>query len=766
MLVALAVGLVAGPRGVPIVPAAMGAVGAAAAAWLAARDARSGRAVLLMTAACLCAGAAWGAARTDATDVPQLRRAGEVRGTVVLDQPPAVSAHGVRAQVITRGLAGAAPPDGTRLLLDLPSGTPLPQVGYVVRVSGVVGPAAQAGAPDWWVAWLRRQRIAGRIRARGWQMVGTRGGPAGARDALRRWAGDNVAAGLTGDTAAIVRGMALGGGLGLSEDAAQQMRDAGLWHLLAVSGQNVAVVGIGMAALLGAFGMSRRSRLLGMGAAMAAYCLACDGGASVVRAGLMGGLALAADLGGAPRLRWHALLLALVVMLASDPLSVGDPGLQLSFAAVCGLFVIAPPLARWLRGWLPGPVADLVAQSGGAGLATAPVLASGFGSLSTVGLLANLVAVPVAGPVVVVALVATVGHWLWAPVGVALSWLAALGAWVVMAVARAASAIPGAVVPMPAWAAVPLAALAAAPPIVWWWLRRVPDASSARWRPPAPARVLRVGAVGAALSVLVAVVGTPACGGTDTPPGPALRVLDVGQGSAALLRDGARGEVLIDAGPPGDSPPVLDALARAGVSRIAVIVISHGAIDHSGGAIAVMDAMPVGRVVLPEPDRQSPAIRAVASAASGRGIVVTWASAGTQVTAGAWTARVIGPGPDDARSPEPNDRSLVVLAEAGAFGAILPGDAEGNVLRDLPLPRVPVLVVSHHGSEDPAIGPVLRRVHPVVGVISAGAGNQFGHPRAQVLQALGDVGADVQRTDEGGDVDLRASDQGIVVRRG
>jgi len=481
MLVSLAAGLVVGPHGVPVVPFAVGAVAMALAGGLMVRGAQAAGAIALIATACLLAGGAWASARVHVTDVAPLSRWGHVQGTVVVDQWPSATRHSVRAQVVADGLWGSAAPGmGTRLLLDLPSGTRPPEVGDVIRVSGTIGPAAQGRAPDWWLAWLRRQHIAGRVKASGWTLAGTRGGLAGDRDALRRWAGRNVAAGLSGDIAAIVRGMALGGGMGMSEDTSQRMRDAGLWHLLAVSGQNVAVVGIGMAALLGAAGASRRSRLLGMGVAMGAYCLACDGGASVARAGLMGGLALAADLGGAPRLRWHALLLALAVLLAWDPLSVDDPGLQLSFAAVCGLFVIAPPVGRWLRGWFPAPVADLVAQSAGAGLATAPVLASGFGNLSTVGLLANLIAVPVAGPVVVIALVGTVANAIWAPLGVMLAMVAAVGAWIVLLVARVASSIPGAVVPMPGWAAVPLSLVAGLPPTLWWWLRRVPGVTSLR----------------------------------------------------------------------------------------------------------------------------------------------------------------------------------------------------------------------------------------------------------------------------------------------
>lgn len=769
MLCALAAGLLVGPHGVPVAWAAMGAAGCGCCAAIAVRERHAGAATALLVAACLMAGSAWGAARVQVTDVAPMHQLGGASGTVVVDTPPAITTYGSRAQVLVNHLSGSvALPPGTRLLLDLPSGAPVPQVGFILKLSGALAPAAEPGAPAWWPAYLRRQHVAGRLRAHSWTQVGVRGGPMGARDALRRWAGDNVAAGLSGDLEAIVRGMALGGGAGLTDDTAQQMRDAGLWHLLAVSGQNVAVVGIGMAAMLGAAGVSRRSRLLASGAAMAAYCLACDGGASVARAGLMGAVALMADLGGRPRARWYALMLVLVVLLALDPLSADDPGLQLSFAAVAGLFAIAPPLAAWLRGLMPGRFADLMAQSGAAGLATAPVLASGFGRISTVGLVANLVAVPVAGPVVVVALLGTVAHSVWGPLGVWLAWVAAMGAGVVMLVARVTAAIPGAVVTVPGWGVVPLVLMAGAPVLVWAWLRRAPQAAAGSgWGMPGRAPGLRAGLIGLTGVTVIAAAGLPGCTGPAVlSAGPALRVLDIGQGSAAVLRDGARADVLVDCGPPGEPPPVIDALARAGMDSVGVIIISHGALDHAGGATAVMDAMPVGRVLLPDPDHDAPLVREVAAYAMAHGVPVTWASAGSEVSMGPWSAQVIGPGPDDARSAEANDRSLVVLARAAGLSALLPGDAEGNVLRDLSLPPTPVLVVSHHGSEDPAIPPVLAHLRPVVAVVSSGASNHYGHPRAQVLAALANAGAGVLRTDSGGDVDVRAGQGGIVVRRG
>src|SRR5439155_1365674 len=91
---------------------------------------------------------------------------------------------------------------------------------------------------------------------------------------------------------------------------------------------------------------------------------------SAVVVGRRGGLA---GLRSGARERWYVLLAGLAGLLAAQPRSLGDPGLQLSFGAVVGLFAVAPPLAAWLRGWLPARLAELAGLTLGAGLATAPV---------------------------------------------------------------------------------------------------------------------------------------------------------------------------------------------------------------------------------------------------------------------------------------------------------------------------------------------------------------------------------------------------------
>jgi competence protein ComEC len=760
----LATALVAGG---PVAAVAAGAGCAAGGAAVAIHRGRARAAMACLAVAAGLAGLAWGTARLAATAAPRLDLPARVDGVVTVDAPAAPTPFGdlrARARVERLSLEGGGEvPRGTRILLDLPPDR-APHLGARLRVRGRLRPAASSASPGWWRRWLERQAVAGRLRPEAATAVGRRGGVAGARDRWREWAGMHAGAGLSGDRRALVRGMALGGGSGLSEDAARAFRDAGLWHLLAVSGQNVAVVALATLALLTALGVPRRAAVAASGVVMLAYCLACDGGASVARAGIVGGLGLLAELRSAPRERWYLVLAGLAVLLAQGPRALGDPGLQLSFAAVAGLLALGPPLAAWARGWLPGRIADLAAMAAAAGLATAPVLVWQFGRLSLAGLVLNVVAVPLAAPVVVLALAGLGAGALLPAAGVALAWLAGLGAWALMVAARAAAAVPGAAVDLPPGAA----PLLLVPPLAVVVVARAlrPGAAPVRAR---LRRLAPLGALGAALALGGWALGRPG----PAPPWPAtpeVTALDIGQGDAILLRSPEGGAALVDTGPPATegAAPVIRALRREGVRRLDVLALTHDSLDHVGGAPEVLARLPVGVMTLPPEPQEGwvPAVRRALAAARARGVPLRVARAGTLVRIGRWALRVLSPAGRRPRGADPNPYSMVALASADGLDALLTADAESPALAALPLPRVDVLKVSHHGSEDPGIGPVLARLRPRVALISAGEGNPFGHPRAQLLAAMAAAGVTVRRTDLSGDVSVRLRGGSLVLEEG
>ena len=703
-------------------------------------------------------GWAWGGARLAATAPPPLDLPAEVRGTVAVDGPPVRTERGTwRARAVgerLRSVDGGPIAPGTRILLEL-APEARPQPGRVLRVRGRLRSAAGPEAPRWWRRYLARQAIAASMRPDAARPEGWRTGASGLRERWRAWAGRNVGAGLSGDRRAVVRGMALGGGAELSQEAADTFRVAGIWHLLAVSGQNVTVVAVAVLAALVALGLRRRAAVLGAGGALVAYCLACDGGASVGRAGIAGGLGLLAELRSAGRDRWHLLLVGLAVLLAAQPRSLGDPGLQLSFAAVAGLFVLAPPLTDLLEGWVPRRLAGLMALAAAAGIATAPVVVAHFERLSLAGLAVNVLAVPLAAPIVVIALAGLAAGAVLPAAGVGLAGLTGLGAEALLVAARAVVAVPGASVALPASSAPALAAGAAALAAVLHleWARRL-----ARRLAPA---LVPAGAALVACALVVLRPGPPEA----WPAVPELRLLDVGRGQAVLLREPGGRAMLIDGGPPGGGgAPVIQALRRAGVRHLDAVAITHPALDHVGGLPEVFEEVAVERLLvppLPHGAPHRPTLRAVGLARR-LGVRVEGVRAGDRLRLGVWRLRVLWPERRLASGIDPNRGSLVIQATAGRMDALLAGDAESPTLGALPLRPVDVLVVGHQGSADPGLAALLAALRPAAGLIAVGAGNRYGHPAPSTLEELGRARVAVRRTDRHGDLWARPGRGGGV----
>ncbi len=130
--------------------------------------------------------------------------------------------------------------------------------------------------------------------------------------------------------------------------------------------------------------------------------------------------------------------------------------------------------------------------------------------------------------------------------------------------------------------------------------------------------------------------------------------------------------------------------------------MTHDSLDHVGGAIDILDRMPVGVVMHPpDPvDGWEPACVAVIAEAGARRVPIRVIRAGTRFSLGAWTVRVLSPSGARPVGADPNPYSLVAIASAGSLDVLLTADAESDALRPLVTGSVEVLKVSHHGSED------------------------------------------------------------------
>ena len=231
-----------------------------------------------------------------------------------------------------------------RVLLELPPERAPPQGAVLeVRARPVAPRGPETGFDE--RGWLARRGVHVVVRGERARIVGRRGGIGGVADRLRAHVEQTLAGGTTGERRQLVAGIVLGEDSEIDPALRDDFEASGLMHLLAVSGQNIAIVAIGVVTALRVAGVGR---LFGEAVAIGvvlAYALAVGWQPSVVRAAVAGVLASLAWIVARPRDRWHALAVGALVLLAWMPASGLEPGFQLSFAAVAAIFVVLPRVA-------------------------------------------------------------------------------------------------------------------------------------------------------------------------------------------------------------------------------------------------------------------------------------------------------------------------------------------------------------------------------------------------------------------------------------
>jgi competence protein ComEC len=356
----------------------------------------------------------FGAARVAALDRRSLA-AGPVRDAVVVVTGQPSGGHGLAA------VRGA----GETVVLSVP-GLVLEE-GGIYRVDGRLQPL-DAVVRDYYAT----QGAHLELHATDAVRTGRRGGVWGRADAVHRAALTHLEVGPDpSPPRALVAGIALGDIGGLPAATKAQLRSSGLYHLVAVSGQNVVLVIAFTLVCLGAVGVIGVPARLAALVITLAYVLVTGAGPSIVRAGVAGVLVAAAWLGSRMVSRWHLLACGAMVVLGLNPLELFDPGFQLSFSAVVAIFVVAPRL----RGALGQAAAVSVACT----VVTAPIVWWHFGRASPLAIPANLLALPAVAPILWLALVAMLAQMVWPPLARPLLGVADVLAAYVLAVAAACS---------------------------------------------------------------------------------------------------------------------------------------------------------------------------------------------------------------------------------------------------------------------------------------------------------------------------------------
>ncbi len=571
--------------------------------------------------------------------------------------------------------------------------------------------------------------------------------------------------------ASLLNGILLGIESGIPRDLYEQFNLTGTSHIIVISGSNIALIA-GVFLLLG-------QRLVGKRAAaplaivgIIVYTLLVGADAAVSRAAVMGLLWVIAIWVGRPGLALNSLFASALILTLLNPLTLWDVGFQLSFMATLGLIVLVPPLERAVFsslqrrlkraqvGLTMALLSELLIVTLAAQIATGPLIVYHFGRFSLVSLLSNLLILPVQPPIMLVGGLATLAGLVWLPLGQLLGWLVWLPlAWSVRIVELTVR-LPYASLDFGDFpAGLMLLSYGAIAAGVWWLDGRsspaekqkhprfhLPKLGSATTR-------LWLGGMGClALLVWLAVASLP---------DGRLHVtfLDVGQGDAIFITLPDGRQLLIDGGASGTAltwrlgqeMPFWD-------RSLDVIINSHPDADHLGGFVPLLDRYHVEQVLVSDVEGESRLFAAWQAELAEDALVPAVAQAGMQLALGRGiTATILSPDLTMGGIHEPNNRSIVLHLQYGRVSFLLPGDIEAGVEQRLVaagLPPATVLKSPHHGSKTSSSPAFLEAVDPQIVVISAGAGNGFGHPHAEVLDRYRERGMTILRTDEQGTITL------------
>ncbi len=529
-----------------------------------------------------------------------------------------------------------------------------------------------------------------------------------------------------GTEAALMTAILLGDRTGIDERTYAAFRDLGIVHVLSVSGLHVGYILVALFALCKLLRLGRRWRLALILPCLAFYCVLTGLAPSVIRAALMASIMLGSQAFFARNDGLTSWAAAGFALLIANPLQLLDAGFQLSFAAVAGLIAFSAPLqARMKR--LPKWCSATLSTTLAAQIGILPLLALYYGRLPLLGLIANFIAIPLCGALMLGggAILLLCAVWPVTFLLQGLKWV--LNVW--CGVSR--------------WMAdLPLISLACPAPggffIALWYLGAW--ALSPFLLPGARRRALTVAAVAVAGAGCVAATLGSRLTSDD------FVMLDVGQGNCVAIRSGSAYAVFDTGGTltgydPGQQV-IIPYLNQEGCTRVSALFLSHPHQDHIGGAQALLEQDRVAALYIggnPTDPLWEPALQA----ARARGVPVHYAQPGEAIAVGSLSFRVLYAG----RTEDANDASMVVQVEKdGRPCLLLTGDIGGDPLSSLVEDPVPLVQVPHHGARSGVEGDWLGRLQPRYALIPVGV-NSFGHPTTEALAALTQAGAEIHRTD-------------------
>ena len=547
-----------------------------------------------------------------------------------------------------------------------------------------------------------------------------------------------------GDSGALIPGMVLGDTSKQSAEFKNSMKRSGLTHLVAVSGANFALVSAFVLWLMQFLFSTMKYRLSATAISLIAFIALVRPSPSVLRAAAMAAVLLVAQGTKRGRDSLPALGFAMAAVVLADPWQARDAGFALSVLATAGLLLFAPVLVAKLSAHMPGKLAQALAPPIAAIVFCSPIIVALSGYLAPMSVVANLLAAPFVAPITILGFIAALLSPFLSIISSILIWFIRIPAAAIVLIAHWASGFP---VLTLRTGRIGFAVVAIFTLMLWIckkWFKEI-----------------------IALTLVVIIVITY----LQRWPGGDWQVAncDIGQGDSMVINLGNHRGVVIDVGP---DPVAEDHCLKAlGINEIPLMILSHFHADHVAGLPGAISDRRVGQLWISV--NAQPVIESAMVHATLQGVEVVTAVRGMRAQLGSLTINVLWPTLNAATFTELpgegsqiNNSSIATLITSEAFSIFAGGDLEPPVQQILipDITRVDIYKVCHHGSKYQDLG-FMAALHPRLSIISVGAGNTYGHPAVQTLDALTRLGSEVVRTDIDGAIAVQAHNHRLSLRK-
>ncbi|RCX16635.1 competence protein ComEC [Anaerobacterium chartisolvens] len=573
---------------------------------------------------------------------------------------------------------------------------------------------------------------------------------------------DMVEKTLPRQQAGLLAGILIGYREGLSEDVERAFSDAGLTHIMAVSGANIVFIIIPLAFIFKKLRIKSTIANIIIIIALVFFVFITGFSPSVVRAVIMAVIFLAGRIAMRESDAAASISLAGILMLLFNPYTLFDVGFQLSFGATLSLMLFHKSIKKWVDSkYIPEFLKEVFAGTLAAQAGVLPITAFYFNKVSVISIISNILVVPLTGIITVVGFITVLLGQISLALAELLGYFNCALLTFILYVTKISAVTPFAVLRVVTPHAVIITVYYIAAVYFLWYkpLRNI----SLKIKPAHYAAVL--GALG-----LVAFVCGIMPGRLD------VVFLDVGQGDCAFIKTYSGKAILVDGGggSAGRSSSnvgetvVIPFLMDYGVPRLDMVIATHGHDDHVQGLLPVLEELAVGRLVIPDSGNEGE-FKGLLKIAGEENIPVEACAKGDVITLDRHTyMNILHPSRQTRIDKSAlNNGSLVFKLKYKNVSLLMTGDIEAEaekLLADSGADiRTDILKIAHHGSEYSTSQQFLDFASPKAAIISVGRNNSFGHPSGEVLDRLRENNVKVFRTDESGAVLVKSDGSSIRI---